>query len=628
MIYFIGAPGLIQTELYELSTTKQCEEWLKTLTEVNVDTETEGQFNHHNKILMLQMNWEDITYVIDCRTTDISFVKPYLESILVVGQNLKFDYKYLKFYGIELDNIYDTMLAEACLTNGYEVRSLGLAHLAEKYTGKKLDKTTRGQFSHLSGEPFTEQQIVYGVGDVTCLTEIKTKQLLKIKEKGIEGWVQNEFNACLALADIEYNGMGFSQEMWLDLASKAKFNEKDYTDKLDELVRQEPKLQGFVKTKVQANMFAGIEDGYEHERNVSILWSSPSQVDRVFKALGLNLESTSERFLAKYQYKYPLVKQFIDYKKQQKLVSTYGEDFLKYVNFYTHRIHTSFWQIADTSRVTSGSPEERAPNMQNIPAKAEYRNCFTARPGFKMVSCDFSGQELRLCAEGSQEPLWLDAFNNGKDLHSEVAAMVFKVPLEQVRDKPDFLRGKSYRDAAKTVNFGLIYGMSKFKLADTLNIEVKDADKIIKDYFRATAKLNVYLDKCRKYGMRNGFIRSFKPYSIIRHFPKWIDIKDKEDFKAVGEIERASMNTPIQGSGAQMTKRALYLIRKYIKTHLLHDKVYIVMTVHDQIDCEVQEDFAEEWSKIQQSIMQEAGAEIIKSMPVLSDITISDSWTK
>jgi DNA polymerase-1 len=206
--------------------------------------------------------------------------------------------------------------------------------------------------------------------------------------------------------------------------------------------------------------------------------------------------------------------------------------------------------------------------------------------------------------------------------------MVFKVPLEQVRDKPDFLRGKSYRDAAKTVNFGLIYGMSKFKLADTLNIEVKDADKIIKDYFRATAKLNVYLDKCRKYGMRNGFIRSFKPYSIIRHFPKWIDIKDKEDFKAVGEIERASMNTPIQGSGAQMTKRALYLIRKYIKTHLLHDKVYIVMTVHDQIDCEVQEDFAEEWSKIQQSIMQEAGAEIIKSMPVLSDITISDSWTK
>ena len=174
----------------------------------------------------------------------------------------------------------------------------------------------------------------------------------------------------------------------------------------------------------------------------------------------------------------------------------------------------------------------------------------------------------------------------------------------------------------------LIYGMSKFKLADTLSIEVKDADKIIKDYFKATKHLNLYLDKCRKYGMKNGFIRSFKPYSIIRWFPKWETIVKTGDFKSIGEIERASMNTPIQASGAQMTKRALYLIRKYIKTHLLHDKVYIVMTVHDQIDCEVQEDFAEEWSKIQQNIMQEAGAEIIKSIPVLSDITISDSWTK
>jgi len=170
--------------------------------------------------------------------------------------------------------------------------------------------------------------------------------------------------------------------------------------------------------------------------------------------------------------------------------------------------------------------------------------------------------------------------------------------------------------------------MSKFKLADTLSIEVKDADKIIKDYFKATANLNAYLSKCRKYGMSKGFIRSFKPYSIIRWFPKWESLKERDDFKMVGEIERASMNTPIQASGAQMVKRALYLIRKYIKDHLMNDKVHIVMTVHDQIDCEVQADFAEEWSLIQQRLMQEAGMEMIKTIPVLSDITISDSWTK
>lgn len=454
MIYFVGNTELIKTELYEVTTIDKCKEWLDSLTEVNLDTETEGHFNHKNKILMLQLNWGDISYVIDVRVIDISPLKDTLESILVVGQNLKFDYKFLRFHGIELNNIYDTMLAEACITNGYENRSLGLGELANKYCDIKLNKAVRGQFVGIGSTPFTEQQITYGVGDVTCLTCIKTKQLERIKELDILQWVQNEFNACLALADIEYNGMGFSVEAWLDLASKAEFNEAEYTIKLDELVRQEPKLAQFVKTRIQANMFAGIEDGYEHERDVNILWSSPSQVDKVFKALGLDLESTSERFLSKYQNKYPLVKLFIDFKKQQKLVTTYGEDFLKYINPNTHRIHTSFWQIADTSRVTSGSKEERAPNMQNLPANKEYRNCFIPRPGFKMVSCDFSGQELRLCAYGSKEPLWVDAFLKGEDLHSNVASMVFNIPMDKVRDKPDFLRGKSYRDAAKTVNFG------------------------------------------------------------------------------------------------------------------------------------------------------------------------------
>jgi DNA polymerase-1 len=627
MVYFIGNDGLLQSDLYQKASLQECIDWLSGLDEVNLDTETEGHFNHKNKILMLQMNWADVTYVIDVRYTDISVLKR-LEQIKVTGQNLKFDYKYLKFHGITLENIYDTMLAECCITNGYETRSLGLAHLADKYCGIKLNKAVRGQFSDIQGQPFTEQQIMYGVGDVTCLTQIKEAQLRKLEELDILPWVENEFNACLALADIEYNGMGFSREAWIELASKAQESEIKYEEELNRLVLEEPKLARFVKPMVQANMFAGIEDGYEHESPVAILWSSPSQVDKVFKALGLDLESTSERFLVKYQYKYPLIKTFIDYKKQQKLVTTYGLDFMDHVNPNTGRIHTSFWQMAETSRVTSGSKEERAPNMQNIPAKVEYRNCFTARPGFKMVSCDFSGQELRLCAEGSQEPLWVDAFNNGEDLHSKVASMVFNVPMDQVRDKPEFLRGKSYRDAAKTVNFGLIYGMSKFKLADTLSIEVKDADKIIKDYFKATANLNAYLSKCRKYGMSKGFIRSFKPYSIIRWFPKWESLKERDDFKMVGEIERASMNTPIQASGAQMVKRALYLIRKYIKDHLMNDKVYIVMTVHDQIDCEVQADFAEEWSLIQQRLMQEAGMEMIKTVPVLSDITISDSWTK
>lgn len=628
MIYFIGNQRLIDSTLYIKGTIEECVSWLSSIDYVNLDTETEGFFDHKNKIVMLQLNNGDITYVIDVRYVNILPLKGLLESKLIIGQNLKFDYKFLKLHGIELTKIYDTMLAECCLTNGLQDRQLALGALASKYCGITLDKSVRNQFTKLNGEPFTEKQIVYGIGDVTCLSEIKSKQEIIIKDLDIENWVQNEMEACLALADIEYNGMGFDSLKWLELAKKASLNEHTYTDELDELVRQDSRLSGFVKKQLQGNLFLDIEEGYETERDIDIKWSSPTQVDKVFKSLGLNLESTSERFLTKYQDQYPLIKKFIDYKKQAKLISTYGEEFLRYINPTTKRIHTSFWQILETSRVSSGSKYDRTPNMQNIPAKMEYRNCFTVREGFKMVSCDFSGQELRLTAHGSNEPLWVDAFKNGEDLHSKVAAMVFNIELSAVKDKPDFLRGKSYRDVAKIVNFGLVYGMSKFKLADTINISVDEADKIIKDYFKATQKLNDFLATMRSYGVSNGYIRSFSPYRITRFFPNWNADRSKMEFKDIGAIERASMNTPIQASGGQMTKRALVLIRNYIKQHNLQDKVYIVMTVHDQIDCEVNESIVDEWSKIQKNLMEEAGREIIKNVPVLSDITISDSWTK
>lgn len=627
-IFFIGNTEVFKSTLYEQSSIKSCLNWLSSLQEVNLDTETEGMFNHKNKIVMLQLNWEDITYVIDTRTVNILPLKECLENILIVGQNLKFDYKFCKFHGIEFNYIYDTMLAECCITNGKKDRELSLEALANKYCGIKLDKSVRNQFIGLSGQPFTEKQIVYGVGDVTCLTEIKTKQLQKINELDILEWVNNEMDSCLPLADIEYNGMGFDVEAWLKLSKKAELNVIDYTTELDELVRQDPKLSKFVNNYIQGNLFAETEEEYTHGRDISIKWSSPAQVDKVIKALGLELDSTNERFLTKYQNEFPLIKRFIDYKKQAKLVTTYGKEFLKYINPITKRIHTSFWQILDTTRVSSGSKRDNTPNMQNIPAKIEYRNCFIPRKGFKMVSCDFAGQELRLTAFGSNEPLWVDAFNKGEDLHSNVASMVFNVPLDNVRDKPEYLRGKSYRDAAKTVNFGLVYGMSKYKLSDTLSIDVNSADMIIKDYFKATAKLNSFLAWCRNYGVSKGYIRSFAPYKIIRYFPNWKPVKEAMEFKDIGIIERASMNTPIQASGGQMTKRALVLLRKYIKENNLQDKVYIVMTVHDQIDCEVKESFVEEWSLIQKSIMEDAGREIITNVPVLSEITISDSWTK
>lgn len=171
--------------------------------------------------------------------------------------------------------------------------------------------------------------------------------------------------------------------------------------------------------------------------------------------------------------------------------------------------------------------------------------------------------------------------------------------------------------------------MSKYKLADTLNIEVDDADKMIKDYFKVTIKLNNYLKYCRECGVKNGYITCPGPYKILRYFPEWKANLDKySDSKIIGSIERASMNTGIQGSGAQMTKAAMYQIRKYIKENSLQNKVYVVMQVHDALTCEVATSYAEEWSLIQKQIMENCGRDIINRVPVKSDIIISEAWTK
>lgn len=347
MIYFIGNAELTSSDLYELSTIDKCVEWLNTLEEVNLDTETEGMFNHSNKIVMLQLNWGEVSYVIDVRYVSIKLLKR-LEEILVVGQNLKFDYKFLKFHGIVLNRIYDTLLAECCLTNGLKDRELGLAALAKKYCGITLDKSVRNQFIDLKGEPFTDKQIVYGIGDVTCLTEIKQKQLEKAAELGIANWIDLENRACLAISDIEYNGIKLDIDRWLELAKDVESKIPQYEVELDSMVKADPRLQQFVSKYVQGNLFTELDsEEYKSDRDVLIKWSSPVQIAKVLKALKIDVPSTSEKEISKYQEKEPILKKFIDYKKDCKLATTYGANFVNFINPNTRRVHGDFWQILD-----------------------------------------------------------------------------------------------------------------------------------------------------------------------------------------------------------------------------------------------------------------------------------------
>ncbi len=627
MIYFVGDTRLIDSNLYKQATIKDCLSFLKNdCSIVATDTETEGFFDHQNKIVMLQLSNSIDSFVIDVRSVNILPLKEELESKLHILQNAKFDYKFLKFHGIEIEHIIDTFLNECILTNGLQDRRLGLDSLALKYCGKQLDKSVRNQFTKLNGRPFTDTQIVYGVEDTMCLHEIAEKQLIELKKWNLLPVAELEYKACLALADIEYNGIKLDTIKWLELAKKAISRIPKHEAELEVMVKKEPKLSKYIKSHVQLGMF-GKEDN-----QLSINWASPTQVNKVFKDLGLEIDSTSEKEIQKYQNQYPLIKKFIDYKKDAKLVSTYGKDFIRYVNPVTKRIHADFFQILETFRVSCGgskSKNKNSVNLQNLPANNDYLNCFVADKEFKIIGIDYAAQEARIAAYGSKDELWLNTFLQGKDLHSEVCKLMFNITDDLVRTKPDFLRGKTYRDVAKTINFGVLFGMSKFKLSNTLQISIDEADKLIKKYFLATKQLKSYLDRCARYGLSRGYIRSFSPYSIVRWFPEWrLDLDEYRDSKIVGEITRASFNTPIQASGAIMTKLSLVKIRKYIKENNLQDLVKLVHVIHDCTMTECHESIAEEFSLVQAKLMQEAGKEFTEVLNFETDITITTCWTK
>lgn len=452
-INFVGGTSIIASPLYNVCTIQQCIDWIKDIDIISLDTETTGLFDHQNRIIMLQLSDGIDVWVIDTRNTHhIQALKPYIEGKLILGQNLKFDYKFLKKEGVTLNNIYDTLLAECILTNGTLERSLGLAALAKKYCNVELDKSVRNQFIGLEGKPFTDKQIVYGAGDVLHLFEIRRKQLELIEYWELENVLELENKACLALADIEYNGLKLDIDSWLKLDKQVKAKLPSYEKELDDMVLSDSKLSKFVNLNVQTDIFGGTS------RAVTVAWSSPTQVLKLFKGLGLPIQSSSEKDINIYQDQYPLVKKFIDYKKDQKLATTYGANFVNFINPVTRRVHGDFWQILDTFRVSCGGSKtsgKSSVNLQNLPAKNEYLNCFVAEEGKMIIGIDYAAQEARIAACGSQDELWLATFIEGKDLHSEVCKLMFGITDDLVKTKPDFLRGKTYRDAAKTLNFGL-----------------------------------------------------------------------------------------------------------------------------------------------------------------------------
>jgi len=632
-IHFISqTQDLTHKENLNLSTIEQCVEYCKTKQVLGVDTETEGFDFTCKKMIMFQIGDLEQQFVIDTRFVSIEPLREVLESetIVKIFHNAKFDYKFIKMWaGIKTRCIYDTFLVEKVLNCGKADYGYSLAKLCDRYLNVELDKSTRNQFVGLVGQPYSVQQIVYGAKDVEYLIQLRQHQLPKITELELGMIVDLENEAVVAFSEIEYEGLMVDKDAWTELAKDNVKAAKDAELLLDDYVLADQRLQHY-KLPIQADLFTPQEE----LRKTHINWNSPSQILELFQNLEPKLEDVNGKKLYKFRRKHTLIDQYVKYKEKSKLANAYGTSFFKFVSC-DGRVHTNFQQILDTGRVSSSSP-----NMQQIPSDNKYRNCFIAPEGWVFVSSDYSSQELNVIAYGSQDPVFLSALQNNQDLHSVCADLVFgqewvdaaepDCAYMKSKAKCNCKKHKQLRTSVKTINFGLAYGMGPHKLADTLDISKKEAEELIEKYFQAFPSIKSFLDSLGDFGKRRGYIRTFRPYKRRRWFSNWYPrmYDNRSAMIELGSIERASKNTPIQGSSADMTKLALVKIFNEVNTSQWAGDVKIVMTVHDQIDTICREGVAEQWKERMTELMEEAAKVIIKNGLLKADTNISKTWEK
>lgn len=427
---------------------------------------------------------------------------------------------------------------------------------------------------------------------------------------------------------------------WLIKATKEGRNNTEQFKIINDLFAGE--YEGFSELMVKHCKDYLIEKGYLiPEGSFIINWSSSEQVTPLLSSLH-PIDSSAKEVLENFPHQIGYA--ILEYRQALKLKTTYGEKFLEHVDADGY-VRTNINQILETGRISTSKP-----NMQQIPAYesvgTKYRNCFITEPGWVYVDSDYSSQELVIIAEISKDPVWLEALKKGEDLHSVTAALVYKKKWDDAteegcvyklhKQKCSCKGHKRLRTGIKSINFGLAYGMSAFKLAADMKISVKEAEALINEYFKTFPEIGKKLTQLGWYGITKGHIMTLAPYKRKRFFPLWQQaakhaqshIQGIRYNPILGAIERASKNTPIQGSAADMTKLALVLIRRFILQKGLQDQIKLVMQVHDQITTICTEDYKERWPPVFTKLMEMAGKTILPSGLLKAETTVSVFWTK
>jgi DNA polymerase-1 len=333
------------------------------------------------------------------------------------------------------------------------------------------------------------------------------------------------------------------------------------------------------------------------------------QLLKALKRFGLSIESTDVGILSRFKG-VPVIDALLAYRKAQKFLSTYGETLIDKINPITGRLHTNFRQMVSTGRMSSSGP-----NLQNIPKLQLYRSCYVARDGCSLITCDMSSAELRIIGNLSADPLFVECYATGQDLHTRTASEVFGMPIDKVTSKE--------RNAAKAIGFGLAYGLSKFGLARRLKISEKEADDMIKSYFKRYKGVKVLLDGASKDAVMKRYTTSVSGRRRNYRLPSF----DHPDFKKKkASVEREGRNMVIQSSNADTIKEAMIIAINEMEKKNMKSK--LLLTVHDEIVIEAPHNEVEEAKYIAEQSLISGFGKYFDLIPMEAGGLVGPVWLK
>jgi DNA polymerase-1 len=515
------------------------------------------------------------------------------ETIEKIAQNFKYDALILKHYGVEVKGlIWDTMLLHYLLEPDLRHNMDYLSETYLKY--KPISITTligeKGKNQLKMTDVPIEKVVDYAAEDADITGQLFQHFIPKIKESGLEQlYMEVEEPLAKVLVDMEYEGINLNS----DLLS-------EYAVILRNKIGQ-----------VEANIYemAGKKFNISSPKQVGEILFIDLNIPYRWRKTKSGQYSTNEEKLSELAGDYPIIKEILNHRGMTKLLSTYVEALPKMVNPKTKRIHTSFNQaLAATGRLSSYNP-----NLQNIPIRtpegAKVREAFIPRDkNHVLLAADYSQIELRLIAEISGDRSMLEAFQSGKDIHSTTAANVFEVPYDQVT--------KEQRYRAKTVNFSIIYGAGATNLSRQLNIKRSEANELIQQYFKQYKGIQAYMENTISLARNQGYVTT-----LLGRRRYLRDINSKSSLEK-SNAERMAINSPIQGSAADLIKLAMINIGRAIKESQLKSKM--ILQVHDELIFDVPLEELEEMKTLVKREMENAMPSL--SVPVLVEVGVGNNW--